>query len=487
MAEQTLKDKTVKGVAWSGIDQVVQYAVSFVVGIFLARLLSPAEYGLIGIIMIFTAISDSIVDGGFTNALIRKNDVREEDYYTVFIINLAVSFLLTALLFAGAPLIAKFFSQPQLTALTRAMSAVVIINALAIIPKTRLVKSIDFKTQTKISFIASTISGVVGIVMAFCGCGVWSLVAQQLVRQFLITSFLFIFNRWIPKLIFSAAHFKDLWNYGWKILASNLINATWNEIYQVVIGKFYSPVSLGEYSRAKQFAGLASTNITTVVQRVSYPVLSSIQDNKKRLKDAYQRIIRITMLISFILMLCMIGSAKPMILALLGEKWVGAVPMLQIVSLNMMLYPLHAINLNMLQVQGRSDLFFKLEIIKKIFAVGPLLLGIFVSIYWMLIGSVIVGMISYWLNDYYSGPVLDYSVKDQIVDILPSFGVSLFVGLIVYVISFIPITPYILFPVQIVVGFMLTFLICKKIKLPEFVEITGIVVNYWNTIRKAKR
>lgn len=483
MAEQSLKDKTIKGTIWSGIDQVVQYAVSFVVGIVLARLLSPAEYGLIGIILIFTAISDSIVDGGFSNALIRKKDVGEEDYNTVFIINLAVSFLLTALLFTGAPLIAKFFCQPQLTELTRAMSAVVIINALAIIPKTRLVKSIDFKTQTKISFIASIISGVVGIVMAFCGCGVWSLVAQQLVRQFLNTSFLFIFNRWIPKLIFSVAHFKDLWNFGWKLLASNLINTTWNEIYQVVIGKFYTPISLGEYSRAKQFAGLASTNITTVVQRVSYPVLSSIQDNKKRLKDAYQRIIRITMLISFMLMFCMMGSAKPMILALLGEKWVGAVPMLQIVCLNMMLYPLHAINLNMLQVQGRSDLFFKLEIIKKIIAVGPLLLGIFVSIYWMLIGSVIVGIISYWLNAYYSGPFLDYSVKDQIVDILPSFGVSLFVGLIVYVLSFIPITPYVLFPIQIVVGYMLAFLICEKIKLPEFIEIKGIVVDCWNKTR----
>lgn len=484
MAEQSLKDKTVKGVAWSGIDQVVQYAVSFVVGIVLARLLSPDEYGLIGIILIFTAISDGIVDGGFSNALIRKNDVGEEDYNTVFIINLVVSFLLTALLFTGAPLIAKFFGQPQLTALTRVMSAVIIINALAIIPKTRLAKIIDFKTQTKISFIASTISGVVGIVMAFCGYGVWSLVAQQLVRQFLNTSFLFFFNQWVPKLLFSVAHFRDLWNFGWKLLVSNLINTTWNEIYQVVIGKFYSPVSLGEYSRAKQFSGLASTNITTVVQRVSYPVLSSIQDNKKRLKDAYRRIIRITMLISFMSMLCMVGSAKPMILSLLGTKWVGAVPMLQIVCLNMMLYPLHAINLNMLQVQGRSDLLLKLEIIKKIIAVGPLLLGIFVSIYWMLIGSVIVGMISYWLNSYYSGPFLDYSVKDQIVDLLPSFGVSLFVGLIIFAISFIPLTPYVLFPIQIIVGVILAFLICEIIQLPEFVEIKGIIVDSWKKIKK---
>lgn len=478
MADQSLKSKTVKGASWSAIDTVANQGITFLVGLILARLLTPAEYGLIGIIIIFISVFNNIVDSGFSNALIRKKDADDIDYSTGFFTNLAFSIVLFAILFFCAPFIASFFSEPLLTPLLRVMGSIVIINALAIIQRTILVKRVDFKTQTYISLISSITSGVIGIFMAYKGFGVWSLVAQQISRQFLNTLFLWIFNRWIPKLIFSVKSFTELWSFGWKLLVSSLINTIWNEIYQVVIGKCYTPVALGHYTRAQQFASIFSSNLNTVVQRVTYPVLSTIQDDKERLKNGYKRIIRCTMLVTFTLMIGLIAVAKPMVVCLIGEQWLPCVPMLQLVSLNMMLYPLHSLNLNMLQVQGRSDLFLKLEIIKKSIAVGPLLLGIFVGIYWMLASSILVGLISYYLNAYYSGPFMGYSIKEQIKDILPSLCVAVTMAIPVYLLSYAPIHALGVFVAQLILGFVLVVLLCELIKLPEYIEIKNIAIPF---------
>ena len=486
MAEESLKNKTVKGASWSFIDSIAGQGITFLVGLVLARLLTPEEYGLIGIIIIFIALFNSIVDSGFSNALIRKNDAKDIDYNTVFISNLVLSIVLFGVLYIAAPAISNFFNQPQLTPLLRVMGSIVIINAFAIIQSTILVKQVDFKTLTKVSLISSITSGVVGIGMAVGGLGVWSLVGQQISRQFLNSAFLWIYSRWYPKFQFSIQSFKELFTFGWKLLVSSLIDTVWREIYQVVIGKCYSPVALGQYTRAKQFASICSSNLTSVVQRVSFPVLSSVQDDKERLKNGYKRIIKVAMLITFVLMLGLAAVAKPLILSLIGEQWLPCVPFLQIICLQMMLYPLHSLNLNMLQVQGRSDLFLKLEIIKKIIAIGPLLLGVFVDIYWMLGCSVVIGCIAYYLNAFYSGPFLNYSIKEQVKDILPSFGVSIAMALPVYVMSFIPLYHFILLPLQIVAGAIITISICEVIKLPEYLEIKGIAMPIINKVIKRK-
>lgn len=483
MAEQGLKDKTVRGVAWSAVDSIARYGITFLVSIVLARLLSPEEYGLIGIITIFITVFNGIVDGGFTNALIRKQNITDQDYNTAFITNLLVSVFLAVLLFFSSPLIAVFFNRDELTMLTRVMSVIVVVNGLAIVQKAKLTKNIDFKTQTKITLIASVSSGLVGIVLALLGFGVWALVGQQITNQSLNTFFLWFFSKWKPKLKFSVASFKDLWGFGWKLLVSGLIDSIWREIYQVVVGKFYSTATLGLYTRGQQFASLFSTNLTAVVQRVSYPVLSSIQDDKIRLKDAYQRVIKSTMLVTFACMLGLAAISKSMVYVLIGEKWLPCVPMLQIICFQMMLYPLHAINLNMLQVQGRSDLFLKLEIIKKTIGVIPLCLGIFIDIYWMLFGSVIVGFVSYLLNAYYSGPFLNYSVWEQIKDILPSFIISIIMALIVFVVGLLPISPYVLLLIQLVVGGGVMILLCEIIKLPDYFEVKSIVYSIVNKKR----
>lgn len=454
--------------------------------IVLARLLSPDEYGLIGILTIFISVFNAIVDSGFTNALIRKNNASDTDYSTVFYVNMVVSVFMAAALFLCARPIASFFGREELVALTQAMSCIVIINALSIVQKARTTKAIDFKIQTKITLISAIISGVIGIVMAYMGYGVWALVGQQISCQLLTTALFWIYNKWLPSLVFSWESFREMWSFGWKLLVSGLIDTLWKEIYQVVIGKCYAPETLGLYTRAKQFSDLCSTNLTSIIQRVSYPVLSSIQDDKVRLREAYKKVIKTTMLPTFVLMFGMAAVAKPMIMVLIGEKWLGCVGFLQIICIYGALYPLHAINLNMLQVQGRSDLFLKLEIIKKIINIGPLLLGIFVDIYLMVGSSIITSCISYYLNAYYSGPFLNYSIKEQVKDILPSLGVAVGMAIPVWAMTLVPINAFILLPLQIVVGAVIVIAICETKKLPEYIEIKGIAMPFINKIIRKK-
>lgn len=486
MSKESLKNKTVNGMGWSALDNFTQIGVTFFVSIVLARLLSPEEYGLIGILTIFIALFNTIVDSGFTNALIKKKDATDVDYSTVFYTNLVLSIILQVVFFLSAKPIAIFFEKPELVELTKVMSSLVVINALAIVQRARITKAIDFKTQTKITFLSSFLSGVIGIVMAYMDYGVWALVGQQISNQLLSTIFFWIYNKWMPKLIFSWTSFTEMWAFGSKLLASSLIDTTWKEIYQIVIGKCYSPATLGLYTRAKQFSDLCSSNLTTVVGRVSYPVLSSIQDDKQRLKWAYKQVIKTTMFLSFVLMLGMAVCAESMVYVVVGEQWLECVPMLQILCVLGMLYPLHALNLNMLKVQGRSDLFLKLEIIKKIIAICPLLLGIFVDIYWMLAGSLGTNLIAYYLNAYYSGPFLNYSIKEQIKDILPSLGVAVAMAVPVFALSFIPMNPFVLLPSQIVVGAIITIGICEAIKLPEYIGIKDIAISFFNKRKVSK-
>lgn len=474
----SLKSKTLKGVSWSFIDNIAGSGISFLVGLVLARLLTPAEFGIIGMITIFIAISNSIVDSGFSNALIRKQDASDKDYNTVFIFNLVVSVLLYLLLYAGAPAISAFFKEPQLIPVTRAVGLVLLLNAFGIIQRTLLVKSVDFKTQAKVSIIASLGSGIIGIGMALYGWGVWSLVAQQLSRQLLNSLFLWVFSKWRPALQFSIQSFKELFGFGSKLMLSGIIDTTFRNIYYVVIGKFYSPDQLGQYTRAEQFKSIFSNNLTSVIQRVSYPVLSSIQDETERLLAAYRKVIKTTMMITFACMLGMAAVAKPMILILIGEKWLPAVTYLQIMCFAGMLYPLHAINLNMLQVKGRSDLFLKLEVYKKILMIIPITLGIFFGIEYLLLGSVFNSFIAFFLNSYYSGKMINYPTSQQIKDITPTFFISLITAGIMWTFSFLPLNNWLILTLQIGAGLGIATLLYEKSNLPEYRELKNTLVPY---------
>ena len=472
-----LKDKTVKGLSWSTVDSVISQGISFVVGIVLARLLSPDEFGTIGVSMIFVALFNKIIDCGFSNALIREQDTQSIDYNTTFIFNLVLSVLLYLLCFAAAPYIAVFFHNEALTSVVRWISLILIINAFAIIQRTRLVKRIDFKTQAKISVIASLVSGIVGISMAFCECGVWSLVGQQLSRQLCNTVFLWVFNRWSPRFEFSMASFRSLFSYGGKLMLSGIIDTFFNEITVIFVGKIYTPSTLGQYSRAKQFSSLFSSNLSAVMERVTYPVLSEIQDDKTRLIDNYRRIIRTLMLVSGIGTAIIASCSKSIILILIGPKWVEAILYLQLLAFVEITIPLKNVNLNLLQVYGRSDYILSLSIIKRIIEFAVICLG-FISLPWMLVGLALAGVIGLLLNAFYTEKVSGYSVGSQMKDLLPSFTISLFTGIVMYAISFLVANVYLCLVFQLVIGSFLFIIILESIKLEEYCFVKNLIKDY---------
>ena len=480
---ESIKKKTVKGVVWSAADAFLGYGVTFLVGIILARLLSPSEYGLIGICTIFITILTSVENSGFSTALIRKKEVTDDDYNTMFITNLGMSVFLYLLLYLCSPWISSFFNQIELLTLIRVMGLILIIQALSFTQVTILNKNIDFKTKTKASFISALISGGLGIGMAVCGYGVWSLVGQQMSNRLLYTFCLWIFVRWCPHFRFNIQSFRYMWGFGWKIMISGLINNIWNQLYQVVVGKYYSAATLGQYTRSKEYASLFSQNFTAIIQRVTYPALSELQDDRLRLVMAYRKTIKITMFVSVVCMFFLGAVAEPLLFCLIGPKWNEAASYLPLICVSMSLYPLHSINLNMLQVLGRSDIFLELEIIKKIIAVGPLLLGVFVDIYWMLLGSIVIGIVSFFLNTYYTGKKLDYSSWMQIKDIAPSYFVATIVSITVYFMKYLSLSYFTILSLQFFCGICIFFTICELMKVEEYRELKNIIYKILSKYR----
>ena len=482
MARQGLKDKTIKGTFWSAADSFLGSGVMFLVGIVLARLLSPEEYGLIGIVLIFTNVLSGFVDCGFSNSLIRKPNVTDDDYNTLFYFNLASSILMFVLLYAGAPWFALFFERAELVELIRGMDLILIIQALTIVQNTRLSRNVDFKTKTKASFISSVGSGAVGIGLAFCGFGVWSLVGQQLSRQFIYSGCLWVFNRWKPSLIFNMESLRYMWGFGWKLLLSGLIDRIWLELKKVVVSKYYSPATLGQFSKSGEYAKIFSSNFTAIIQRVTYPVLAQVQEDKARMVNAYRRVIKTTMFVTVVCMFFLGAIADPLIYCLIGPKWHIAATFLPFICIYRSMYPLHAINLNMLQVQGRTDIFLYIEIVKKIILLGPLFIGVFFDIYWMLVCSIFTSLISYFLNSYYSGKSLGYTSLMQLKDVAPSYGIGLFIALSVYFFKYLPFSYWVVLPMQIAIGICLFFVLCEVIHFPEYIELKGIAIK---TLKKS--
>lgn len=474
----SLKQKTISGLIWSFIDNFSIKIIQFIVGIILARLLSPKEFGLVGILTIFIAISQSIVDSGFSQALIRKKDCTQSDYSTVFYFNFVVGLFMYSVLFLFAGPISEFFKEPQLRQLIRVFGINIIFISFDIIQRTIISKEINFKLLAKISFITNIISGSIAIMMAYTGWGVWSLVFLPMGRYGLTALCLWIFTKWRPTLEFSMVSFKELFSFGSKLLVSGLIDAVFRNVYYIVIGRYFSAVDLGFYTRADQFKKLPSENITQIIQRVSYPVLASIKDDPERLKENFRKLIKSTMFITFVLMLGLAAVARPMILALIGEKWLPSVAYLQLLCLVGMFYPLHALNLNMLNVNGRSDLFLRLEIIKKCLVVPIIFIGIFYGIKIMIIGMIINTIIAYYLNSYWSGKFVGYSMMAQVKDILPSFIVAVIQGMCVFFLGeILPLSNAVILIIQIITGAFITIGLCEFIKLDSYLEIKLIIIQ----------
>lgn len=431
MAE-SLKSKTVKGVVWSAVERFSTAGISFVFGLILARLLMPSDYGVLAMLAIFMAIAQTFIDSGFSNALIRKPDRTEKDNATVFYFNIVVGIVCYVLLFFSAPFIARFYNTPILVPVTRVVGLNLLFNSLCVVQQALLTVRIDFKTQAKISLSSAVISGFVGIYFAYRGFGVWALAIQTVGATLIRTILLWILAKWRPKASFSKASFKSLFSYGSKLLASGLLDTVYNNLYTIIIGKRFTSASLGVYARADQWGQFLSVNITGILQRVTFPVLSTIQNEDERLSTNYRKFLRVSGFVIFPLMVGLAAVADPMVRLILTDKWAGTIPLLQILCFALMWYPIHAINLNLLQVKGRSDLFLKLEIYKKIIGVSILIVTVPMGLTALCVGRVASSLIALALNTYYTGKIIHLGYFRQMKDLLPVLFNSLLMGLLVY-------------------------------------------------------
>jgi len=485
----SLKQKTVAGILWSSIERFSVQGVQFVLGIIMARLLLPDDYGLIGMLAIFLAISQSFIDSGFSNALIRKQNRTEVDFSTVFYFNILVGLFFYFLLFFASPYIAVFFSTPILESLTKVVAINVFINSLTIVQRAKFTINIDFKTQTKASLLSVIISGAIGIGMAYQGFGVWALAVQSVVSGCINMIVLWIYARWIPQKVFSISSFKEMFSFGYKLLLSGLLDTTYNNMYTIIIGKKFSKADLGYYTRANNFTQFPSSNITGILQRVTFPVLSSIQEDDEKLKETYRKFLRLSAFVIFPLMVGLLAVADPLIRLLLTEKWAGVVLLMQILCLAQMWYPIHAINLNLLQVKGRSDLFLRLEIIKKVIGVSTLCITLPFGVTAMCCGMIVGSLTALFINTYYTGKLIQVGYLKQMKDLLPILGNSFSMGVIIWgIIQLIHINILALIT-GITVGTIYYFSIAHLTQSKELQDIKGLlstqkIKNRLWTIRK---
>ncbi len=466
-----LRRKTVHGLSWSFVEALAQRGVQFVVGVVLARMLFPEQFGLIGMLSIFMALAQSFLDSGFGAALIQKRQVTQTDICSIFYFNIGVGAAAAALLCLAAPWIAAFYNQPALTPLMRALSLVLVINSLGLVQETMLTKQINFKTYTKVSLIGSCLSGAIGITLAAHGFGVWSLAIQQISAALFRTALLWRYNPWRPSPVFSFTALRELFGFGSRLLVSGLLNQFFDNIYLLVIGRLFSAGDLGYFTRAKTLNDLPTQTLSGMVARVTFPVFSSIQDDRDRLKRGLKKALSTLVLLNFPMMVGLAVIAHPLVTLLLTEKWAPAVPYLQLLCIAGLLFPLHLMNLNVLQALGRSDLFLRLEIIKKILIVANIALTWRWGISAMIAGMAVTSVISFYLNSYYNGALIGYPPREQVRDLVPYLALSLLMGSAVYGMGLLPFPRgWLLLVAQTTAGVVLYVVLCRLFRLKAFME-----------------
>ncbi|MEZ9786623.1 lipopolysaccharide biosynthesis protein [Vibrio breoganii] len=407
------------GLIWSALDSFGNQSIALVISLVLANLLGPSVYGLVAMLTIFIAIASVFVNSGFGSALIRKVDRNEKDYATTFYFSLGVSAVCYLLLFFSAPLIASFYKQPELVSLTRAIALTIIIQTFAIIPRTKLSVTLDFKSQAVANFIAMLCSGTLGLILALNNYGVWALVTQQLTNATISVIMLNLLSPWKPVEKFCRQAFKELFGFGSKLLLSSLIDTIYKNVYGLIIGKQFSAIQLGLFNQADKLSSVPATTLTGVIQKVTYPMLSAIQHDTKKLDTTYLLTLKFATFIIFPVMFGISIIAKPLVDILLGPQWQSSAELISIITMAFALYPIHAINLNMLQVKGRSDLFLRLEIIKKTNLTIMLFITVPISIKAMCIGMVICSYLALLINIYYTGKLSSITITKQISALIP--------------------------------------------------------------------
>ncbi|MBN7817590.1 lipopolysaccharide biosynthesis protein [Algoriphagus pacificus] len=431
----TLKKKTLNGLFWSFTQQFSVQGSSILVSIILARILLPSDFGLIGMLSVFIALGNSLIDSGLTSSLIRTVDADQTDFSTVFFLNLMGSLIVYTAMFFSAPLISNFFEQPLLIDIIRVYCLSFIISAFSGVQRTRMTKQMDFKTQLKIVLPSVIISGLVGIVLAYQDFGVWALVYMTL-TQHLFAAFQFWFHsNWKPSWVFSMSKLKYHFEFGYKITLSGILNSVFSNIYNVAIGKYFSVAELGYYTRADSLKQIPVQNISTSLSKVTFPMFSEIQDDNERLKNIYKRLMQQVLFWLMPVMTLASILAEPLFRFLLTEKWLPAVPFFQILCFIGIMYPIHSYNLNILKVKGRSDLYLKLEIIKKSLTTIGLFAAISFGIFGLLWVQVILNILAFLINSHYSGRLIGYATLHQIKDIIPIFIIGITMAIPVFILN----------------------------------------------------
>lgn len=435
----TLQQKTFSGVIWGFFSNFSLRLFYFVQGIILARLLSPSDYGLVAMVAVFTAVAQILVDCGFSSALIRKPNRTEIDYSTVFDVNLAVSIIMAVLLCLFSRSISAFYHQPILAKIVCLNALLIFLNSAIAVQGTKMSVDLRFKEKNIMNTIVSIVQGIVAIVMAYTGFGIWSLIFPAFISIPLNLLFYWHYQHWFPGVRFSKKSFKEMFGFGSKLLASGLLDTIYNNIYPIVIGKCFSAKDLGYYARSDGYSNLAPLTVSGIISSVAFPVLSKIQNDNDRLRNAYRKLLRLSAFILFPIMIGLAVIARPLIIVMITEKWESCILLLQILCFGRMLRPIHSLNLNLLQVKGRSDLFLQLEIIKKIIGILILCFTIPLGIVAMCIGSVFTSILCLAVNTYYTGKMINMGYWKQIKDLLPALLYSSCMGIIIlFSITLIP-------------------------------------------------
>lgn len=430
-----LKEKTIAGVVWSFCEQFLRRGISIFVTLLLARFLVPEDFGLLAMMTVFIAITNSLMDSGIKQALIRKKDASQVAFNTAFYTNLVFGIFAYALLFGVAPWVAEFYEEPRLILLIRVLGIVVLINSFQLIQSTILSRELNFKTQLKASVPASLLSGILAVILAQQGAGVWALVTQMIVSSLLLSIILWFVQRWRPTLSYDFSTFKEMYLFGYKLFLANFLDIVFKNLYIIIIAKVFSTGAAGLYFFANRIKELVVEQLVSAVQKVTYPALSTMQDDDVRLKSAYRKVLKLTTFILFPTLLMISALAEPIFLVLFPERWFPATTYLQLMCIVALLYPLHTINLNILKVKGRTDIYLGISVFKKIITCIVLFITFRYGIVAILCGQIAQSIFSYLPNSYYSSKLIKYRMKEQIIDILPGLLLSLVISLAAYLLT----------------------------------------------------
>lgn len=471
------------GLLWKLLERFGTQGLQFIIQIILARLLFPSDYGLLSLVVIFITIANVFVQSGLSTSLIQKKVVDQVDYSSVLYVSLGIAGILYCILYFTAPLIGIFYKNDSLILVLRVLALTLFPGAFNSIQNAIVSRTMQFKRLFYSSVGAGIASGIVGIYLAFHGYGIWALVFQQLTNQICITLILWLTVKWRPTLQFSLERVKVLYSFGWKLLVSALLETSYNELRSLIIGKIYTPTVLGYYNRGQQFPQLIISNINGSIQSVMLPALAAQQDYADRVKSMMRRSIVTSSFVVLPMMAGLAVVAEPLVLLLLTDKWLPSVPFLQIFCIIYALMPIHTANLQAINAMGRSDIFLKLEIIKKILGLSILAVALPFGVYVLALSGVMSGIISSFINAYPNKKLLNYGYGEQIKDILPSLLLSLVMGVIVYLLLFLGLSPLITMFLQIVVGAIVYVGLALLFKLECFTYLVQTILS----LLKSKR